>query len=257
MAQIRFLHAGQEKKQGKGFFLGANFLKAFCRPFISSYPTHLLYCVAEQYMEKICEENKAVMRYKTAHELLSSLFRALQIPFENSKVLRIKTLKKRVPFSVCPHCFKLFGHAELNYASQHFCTNRNLDRQNFKEILIPDDDPIVTSYLFNQMNQLSDDQKHFVNSVLCENNKNNLLLTGGAGTGKSHTLLCAIYALKLKYGDNVVGVVAMTKNAATIVNGETINSFFNIGMTDLIFSNLQSITSALIGHNLRKYEDLR
>lgn len=59
-------------------------------------------------------------------------------------------------------------------------------------------------------------------------NKENILLTGSAGTGKSFTLLNIVKYLndsKINYG-----LTAMTGCAAILINGQTLHSFLGIGL---------------------------
>jgi len=62
------------------------------------------------------------------------------------------------------------------------------------------------------------------------NTGENLFITGGAGTGKSTLLRHIISALQKKHGYDSVGITAPTGVAAVNVNGQTLHSFFGIGL---------------------------
>ena len=58
----------------------------------------------------------------------------------------------------------------------------------------------------------------------------NVFLTGGAGTGKSHALKAIISALHALHGRNSVYVTASTGIAACHIGGTTVHSFAGIGL---------------------------
>jgi len=58
----------------------------------------------------------------------------------------------------------------------------------------------------------------------------NMFITGGAGTGKSTILRYIIKKLAYKYGPDAIGITAPTGVAAINVSGQTIHSFFGIGL---------------------------
>lgn len=62
---------------------------------------------------------------------------------------------------------------------------------------------------------------------ICKN-KENMFITGGAGTGKTHFL--SYLKLRLENENKTFGVVAPTGTAALLVSGMTIQSFFGIGI---------------------------
>ena len=57
-----------------------------------------------------------------------------------------------------------------------------------------------------------------------------MFITGGAGTGKSTILRYIIKKLAYKYGPDAIGITAPTGVAAINVSGQTIHSFFGIGL---------------------------
>jgi len=77
--------------------------------------------------------------------------------------------------------------------------------------------------------------------------RNNLFLTGSAGTGKSFTLKAIINYLN----DNKIyfGVTALTGCAAVLINGQTIHSFLYLGISrnlDDIYNNICKFKNNLI-----------
>lgn len=241
MAHSRFIHSGQERLQGKGMLLGGNFLKAFRRPFLSDYPKEEFSKEANSYIMNFCEQSY--------EEIVSDVFTKLHIDRIHTKVLKANPIITRMSYKVCRCCFMLFGEYDASHADMHFCSNPNLDRKNIESNLLEDSNLQVKSYLSKQVNSLSENQRHFLFSVRDKENKFNYFLTGCAGSGKSFTLLCTIYALRLEYGDRVVGVVAPTKIAASIVNGVTIHSFFGIENTPLQKKELANMTDKLRNSN--------
>jgi hypothetical protein len=77
----------------------------------------------------------------------------------------------------------------------------------------------------------------------------NIFLTGGPGTGKSHTLRQIIAGLKAKQGDKSVLVTAPTGVAALIAEGQTLHSSPGPGIprgTTEAFGNMRSNTNSAI-----------
>jgi len=73
--------------------------------------------------------------------------------------------------------------------------------------------------------ELNEDQQRALNAV---HNLKNLLITGGAGVGKSYL----ISEIKKFFFDNTIpfGTTAMTGSAAVLINGRTLHSFMGIGL---------------------------
>ena len=72
---------------------------------------------------------------------------------------------------------------------------------------------------------LNEDQQRALNAV---HNLKNLLITGGAGVGKSYL----ISEIKKFFASKAIafGVTAMTGSAAVLINGRTLHSFMGIGL---------------------------
>jgi len=89
------------------------------------------------------------------------------------------------------------------------------------------------------MDYLNNKQKNAVESVL---NGNNIFLTGSGGTGKSFTIKYIIE--KLKEGDKLCGLTATTGTAASLIGGQTINSYLGIGLgNDKVSDVIKSIVN--------------
>jgi predicted ATPase len=73
---------------------------------------------------------------------------------------------------------------------------------------------------------LNSQQKKALKILL--NSKQNLFLTGAAGTGKSHVIKLFREVKKLK--NENIPMVASTGAAALLVNGVTFNSYFGLGI---------------------------
>jgi len=75
------------------------------------------------------------------------------------------------------------------------------------------------------MDCLNNKQKSAVEYVL---NGDNIFLTGSGGTGKSFTIKYIID--KLKEANKSYGLTATTGSAASLIGGQTINSYLGIGL---------------------------
>lgn len=75
---------------------------------------------------------------------------------------------------------------------------------------------------------LSEEQKVIFDKIMQPGGKNNMFVTGSAGTGKSVVLQHAIQAARALHGDAGVAVVAPTGVAACNIRGKTLHSRFSI-----------------------------
>jgi ATP-dependent DNA helicase PIF1 len=92
------------------------------------------------------------------------------------------------------------------------------------------------------MESLNNKQRLAVEQTI---NGENILITGPAGTGKSYTIK---YIIDLLNNNNKnIGLTATTGTAAFIIGGQTIHSFFGLGITDSsladIFINIKKNTN--------------
>jgi len=71
------------------------------------------------------------------------------------------------------------------------------------------------------------EQQKLVRDLVAEGKS--VFLTGSAGTGKSFTLQQIIKTLREKYGSEQVGITATTGISATLIDGNTLNSYLGIG----------------------------
>ncbi len=132
----------------------------------------------------------------------------------------------------CDKCFMVFANQQqINAFDEHSCN----DVIKGKPIKVTDQKFIREHE--KQLALLTDHQNYFINlvrnvDVFEGKNKSsiapNIILTGGAGCGKSHTLKRSIADTLLRYGMDSFVVLASTKMAAQLVNGSTFHSFLGL-----------------------------
>ncbi len=129
----------------------------------------------------------------------------------------------------CDKCFMVFASKhQVNAFDEHSC----IDIVKGKAIKVTD--PKFIKEHEKQLASLTDHQNYFVNLVRNVDVKDkvaappNVILTGGAGCGKSHALKRSIADTLLRFGMDSFVVLASTKMAAQLVNGSTFHSFLGL-----------------------------
>jgi hypothetical protein len=227
MAHVRTICNGRQRLRAKSMFFGAKFLKEFQRPYLSQLPPVCIHEI-KAFLDGIKWKGKDIL-----NELSELGFNFDDVDDRAISICRHCPLINRIGFKVCSKCFKLFNETSMRHFSTHFCYE-GFNVEGTKTL--SDDDDLVTRYFFNRFESLSGQQKLFVAKAL--DNQYNMLLLGGAGAGKSTALTVMLYALHLKFGDKAVAVVSQTKNAANIISGVTLHSFFGLQKETLRFNNL-------------------
>ncbi len=100
---------------------------------------------------------------------------------------------------------------------------------------------------------LSEEQRK-VHDMIVHSGKS-LMFTGGAGTGKSVLLRAVVKSLRAKYGEERVGICAMTGIAALHVGGQTLHSWAGIGLGNQ--SAEQLVTNVRRGKSKGRWETCR
>lgn len=242
MAHVRFFYNGQESLQQKqaGTLLGSNYLKDSKRPYLRPL---LGYGgdVRDRLMSKFFPElmkngfRKLICHWFGINEKIQS-----PIP----KCVKPHEVKR---YKACPYCFMLFGEQVIKKEEHriHFCTKKDFsEEQRRKMELKEDNDNDVLKNFNDKLSLLNEEQRYFYDQVL-ETDEGCFFLTGGAGCGKTFVLNLVIYQLRLTYGENLVEVLCPTKNAANIVEGETIHSFFGQKLIDMDIVNSELIFQQL------------
>jgi len=126
----------------------------------------------------------------------------------------------------CSCCFRIFSNDRAKQSfGDHPCL---LNHPKFSLMKVRD--VKFKTHISSEYKNLSCSQKKFVYNVW--RRESCAFLTGCAGAGKSRTLRNAIGHLLLWYGRYVTAVTSIVKNAADIVGGSTLHSFFCLQHSD-------------------------
>ena len=236
-AHSRTLSNGRYQLIEAGKIYGVQFSRFYDRPVLDHYATEGMKEIANKALEGTfmftrkesdpIHLGNSVFGVSNDHciTLEEWFFRRLGLPYPLPQPAQLKAVQgyvEHLHWKVCSVCFKLFNSTNINAFESHFCFESN----NKHRHILDDNNDRVKERWTQSYSSLSFTQKIFIQQVL--RNEDNLFLTGMAGTGKSRTLCCAIYALQLMYGDKIVGLVSSTKNAASIIGGTTLHSFFGL-----------------------------
>jgi hypothetical protein len=138
---------------------------------------------------------------------------------------------------VCIHCYR------INDMNCENCSNDKCRKNRFVKL---DRGREHTSFLCEVEKLLKANQKQFRALKLATTDNDGLIITGKGGSGKSFFIKSLRLFYDFMYGLNSVKVLCYQNKQTDIIQGETINSFFMLGLVDLEqFNNLEEVANMI------------